>query len=116
MDPMGDPLGIYIRSLHALKAMAAPECLVLPGHNLPFIGLHRRADELLHHHEARCDAILEACRGAALTAAQLVPVVFGRTIEDPHQMGFAFSEALAHINYLERAGRLRFGPGGYRSA
>jgi glyoxylase-like metal-dependent hydrolase (beta-lactamase superfamily II) len=116
MDPMGDPLGIYIRSLHALKAMAAPDCLVLPGHNLPFIGLHQRADELLDHHAARCDAILEACRGAALTAAELVPVVFRRSIDDPHQMGFAFSEALAHVNYLERGGRLRFASGRYRSA
>jgi len=115
MDPMGDPLGIYIRSLHALKAMAAPDCLVLPGHNLPFLGLHQRADELLEHHAARCDSILEACREAGRTAAELVPVVFRRTIEDPHQMGFAFSEALAHINYLERARRLRFEAGRYHS-
>jgi glyoxylase-like metal-dependent hydrolase (beta-lactamase superfamily II) len=106
MDPQGDPLGIYIRSLEALKAGIAAETLVLPGHHQPFIGLHRRADELLAHHVARCDAILDACARHALTAAELIPVVFGRTIEDPHQVGFAFSEALAHINYLERAGAL----------
>jgi glyoxylase-like metal-dependent hydrolase (beta-lactamase superfamily II) len=114
MDPMGDPLGLYIRSLHALKATVAPESLVLPGHNLPFLGLHQRADELLAHHEARCAAILDACRDGGRTAAELVPVVFGRVIEDPHQMGFAFSEALAHVNHLERARRLRFEAGSYR--
>jgi glyoxylase-like metal-dependent hydrolase (beta-lactamase superfamily II) len=116
MDPEGDPLGIYIRSLNLLKRTVAEESLVLPGHHLPFHGLHGRADELLAHHEARCAAILAACRNAPLTAAELVPVVFGRSIEDPHQMGFAFSEALAHINLLERMRKLRFAGGKYQVA
>ena len=116
MDPQGDPLGIYMRSLRLLKDRLAEDSFVLPGHHLPFLGLHQRADELLQHHEARCEAILLACRQEARTAAELVPVVFGRRIEDPHQMGFAFSEALAHINYLERAQRLDFRDGRYRAA
>jgi hypothetical protein len=33
-------------------------------------------------------------------------VMFHRIIDDPHQMGFAFSEVLAHVNYMLRAGRL----------
>jgi hypothetical protein len=32
--------------------------------------------------------------------------VFGRAIEDPHQMSFAFGETLAHVNYLVRRGEL----------
>jgi len=115
MDPAGDPLGIYIRSLNGLKDRVTENALVLPGHNLPFHGLHRRVDELLLHHEARCDAIREACRERAHTAAELVPVVFRRPIDDPHQMGFAFSETLAHVNYMERGGRLRFEGGRYRA-
>ena len=70
--------------------------MVLPGHNLPFVGLGTRIDELCAHHEARCVAIETACRRAPCTAADLVPVVFRRVIDDPHQMGFAFSEGLAH--------------------
>jgi hypothetical protein len=88
------------------------DVLVLPGHNLPFVGLRRRIDELCSHHEARCLAIEEACRRAPCTAANLVPVVFRRAIDDPHQMGFAFSEVLAHVNYMLRAGRLRLVAGG----
>jgi hypothetical protein len=84
---------------------------VLPGHNLPFVGLHTRVDELAAHHEARCLAIEEACRRTPHTAADLVPVVFRRTIDDPHQMGFAFSEVLAHVNYMLRENRLRPMPG-----
>ena len=107
-DPDGDPLGIYLRSLRDLKQAVAADTLVLPGHGLPFTGLHPRLDELAAHHEARCAAILAACGARGLSGAALVPVVFGRPIDDPHQMGFAFSEALAHVNLLRRRGRLRF--------
>ena len=115
MDPEGDPLGIYLRSLASLKSTIPADALVLPGHNLPFVGLHPRLDELTAHHEARCDAIFDACRERGHTGAELVPVVFGRLIDDPHQMGFAFSEALAHVNLLLRQGRLRFEDGRYHA-
>jgi glyoxylase-like metal-dependent hydrolase (beta-lactamase superfamily II) len=111
MDPEGDPLGIYLRSLASLKRDIPADALTLPGHNLPFIGLHQRIDELAAHHEARCLAIEEACRRAPQTAADLVPVVFHRAIDDPHQMGFAFSEVLAHVNYMLRENRLQPVPG-----
>ena len=52
-----------------------------------------------------CAAIVDACRQAPKSAAEIVPVLF-RRILDPHQMGFAFSEVLAHVNYLVRQGRL----------
>jgi glyoxylase-like metal-dependent hydrolase (beta-lactamase superfamily II) len=111
MDPEGDPLGIYLRSLTSLKRDMPENVLVLPGHNLPFIGLHTRVDELAAHHEVRCRAIEEACRQAPHTTADLVPVVFRRIIDDPHQMGFAFSEVLAHVNYMLRENRLQPVPG-----
>jgi glyoxylase-like metal-dependent hydrolase (beta-lactamase superfamily II) len=113
MDPEGDPLGIYLRSLAGLKRDIPEHALVLPGHNLPFVGLHARIDELREHHEARCQAIAEACRKASCTTAELVPVVFRRPIDDPHQMGFAFGEVLAHVNYMLREHRLQPVPGSY---
>ncbi len=102
MDPNGDPLGAYLRSLTALKQILPAETLALPGHNLPFVGLHARIEELIAHHQARCEAILNAADKGRTTAIDLVPVVFGRAIDDPHQMSFAFGEALAHVNYLVR--------------
>ena len=62
IDPDGDPLGLFLRSLGELKQAIAPQTLVLPGHDLPFVGLHGRADELAAHHESRCAAIVTACR------------------------------------------------------
>jgi glyoxylase-like metal-dependent hydrolase (beta-lactamase superfamily II) len=107
MDPDGDPLGIYLRSLNRLKRTLPEDVLVLPGHNLPFAGLALRADELIAHHEARCMAIVEACKAAPQTVAELVPVIFGRKIDDPHQLVFAFGEALAHVNLMVRARRIK---------
>lgn len=116
MDPEGDPLGIFLRSLAELRRALPADTLVLPGHNLPFVGLPARVDELAAHHAARCAAILAACMHAGHTAAELVPVVFGRPIEDPHQMGFAFSEALAHVNLMQRQGRLYLAGGRWHAA
>jgi glyoxylase-like metal-dependent hydrolase (beta-lactamase superfamily II) len=105
VDPHGDPLGLYLRSLRALKVQIPADALVLPGHQLAFYGLHARSDELTAHHEARCAAIARACRQAPRSAAELVPVLFHRQL-DPHQMSFAFSEVQAHVNYMLRRGQL----------
>ena len=102
-DPHGDPLGAYLRSLGRLKQDLPPETLALPGHNLPFVGLPARIDELIAHHQSRCEAILRAVEAGVSSAVDLVPFVFSRKIEDPHQMSFAFGETLAHVNYLVRA-------------
>ena len=106
IDPEGDPLGQYLRSLEALRRDIGSDVLVLPGHNLPFRGLHARIEGLIAHHHSRCDRIMRACRAAPCSAAELVPFVFTRKL-DPHQMGFAFGEVLAHVNYLRRRGSLK---------
>src|SRR5436305_12775549 len=51
VDPEGDPLGLYLRSLKELREEIPSDALVLPGHQLPFIGLHTRSSELIAHHE-----------------------------------------------------------------
>ena len=105
VDPDGDPLALYLRSLRALTEQVAPDVLVLPGHQLPFYGLHTRAEELIAHHGLRCDLILSSCKGTPHSAAELVPVLFPKAL-DPHQLSFAFSETQAHINYLIGRGSL----------
>ena len=105
IDPNGDPLGHFLRSLRQLRQDIPADVLVLPGHRRPFYGLHTRAAELEAHHELRCDLIREACTAAPQTVADLVPVMFARKL-DAHQMSFAFTEALAHVNRLVRRGEL----------
>lgn len=105
VDPTGDPLGLYLRSLRELAMNLPVDTLVLPGHELPFHGLHFRAKELIAHHEKRCAAIADFCSSQPRTAAELVPVIFHHAL-DSHQMSFAFSEVLAHVNYMLRQERL----------
>jgi glyoxylase-like metal-dependent hydrolase (beta-lactamase superfamily II) len=105
MEPDLDALGIYLRSLSDLRDAVARDVLVLPGHGLPFHGLHERIGELLEHHEQRCTAIAEACRQQPLTVADIVPCVFHREL-DEHQTGFAFGEVLAHVNHMLGRGQL----------
>ena len=105
MEPDLDALGIYLRSLSAIRDAVAGDVLVLPGHGLPFYGLHHRIAELLEHHVERCAAIADACHRQPLSVAELVPHVFHRVL-DEHQTGFAFGEVLAHVNYMLGDARL----------
>lgn len=104
-EPHGDPLGHFLRGLRMLRAEIPDDVLVLPGHRRPFIGLHQRCTELEAHHEERCDLIRNACARAPQSVADLVPALFPRQL-DPHQMSFAFTEALAHVNRLIRRGEI----------
>lgn len=105
MEPDLDALGIYLRSLRALRDAVPADMLVLPGHGLPFYGLHARIGELIEHHGQRCDLIAEACQARPLSVAELVPQVFHRDL-DEHQTGFAFGEVLAHVNHMLGSGTL----------
>ncbi|HEX2940381.1 MAG TPA: MBL fold metallo-hydrolase, partial [Rhodopila sp.] len=113
MEPELDALGIYLQSLRDIKAAVAADVLVLPGHGLPFYGLHDRIDELITHHGQRCAEIAAACRSRALTVAEIIPFVFTREL-DAHQTGFAFGEVLAHVNHMLGKGELarETGPAG----
>jgi glyoxylase-like metal-dependent hydrolase (beta-lactamase superfamily II) len=105
IDPTADPLGLFYRSLRQLKTDLPEDALALAGHRLPFVGVHRRCDELIAHHEERCGMIAAACRERPQSVSDLLPVVFPR-VADPHQLGFAFSEVFAHVNRMLRDGRL----------
>jgi glyoxylase-like metal-dependent hydrolase (beta-lactamase superfamily II) len=106
MEPDLDALGIYLGSLRAIRENVAPDVLVLPGHGLPFHGLHDRIEELIQHHGQRCGEIAMACKDAPLSVAEIVPVLFTRPL-DAHQTGFAFGEVLAHVNHMRGRGELR---------
>ncbi len=80
---------------------------MLPSHGRPFRGLHARVDQLHAHHAERCEVLLDACRGTGKSAAELIAVLFNREIPDPHQTMFAMGEAIAHLNYLEHAGKMQ---------
>ena len=106
VNPDGDPLRLFLASIDAFLALPA-DTLVLPAHGRPFRGIHDRVAQLHAHHVERCNVLLKACKGKAASAAELIPALFEREFDDIHQTMFAMGEAIAHLNHLWHAGRLR---------
>ncbi|OUS22356.1 MBL fold metallo-hydrolase [Rhodobacterales bacterium 59_46_T64] len=106
-EPGGDPLGGFLHSLDRLRSTLPDDVLVLAGHRMPFYGLHDRCTALIAHHHERCDIIRAALATGPKSAAELVPVMFPRDLT-PHEMSFAFTEVLAHTNYLVGTGDCRW--------
>jgi len=103
--PMADALGWFLDSLRDMAERFPGDTLVLPSHGLPFTGIEARVAALLAHHAARCGELEEACDHAPESAAGLLATLFPRAL-DTHQTMFAMGEAIAHLNHLEKAGRL----------
>ncbi len=119
IEPEADPLPLYLSSIERLRALPAGT-LVLPSHGKPFTGLHQRIGQLQSHHEERFADVLAACAERPQSAAELLPVLFKRTL-DLHQTTFAMGESVAHLHALvskrqlralavDRDGVLRFAP------
>ena len=109
-EPHANPLKDWMESHDKLLGRIPGDTLVLPAHNLPFRGVRQRLSELIDHHEDRMLAIEEACQERALTARDMLPVLFKREL-DPRQMMMALGEAIAHIHLLEHRNRLERVPG-----
>jgi glyoxylase-like metal-dependent hydrolase (beta-lactamase superfamily II) len=103
-EPEADQLTLFLASLEKFRRLAS-DCLVLPSHGLPFIGLHERADGLRRHHDERLAVALDACR-RPVTAWDLVSVMFRRRLDD-HQLFFAIGESLAHLHCLVTRGQVQ---------
>ena len=103
--PGADALRWYLDSLDVLAREMPAETLVLPSHGLPFVGVQERVGDLHAHHAERLQALENSCQQAPQSAAGLLEVLFNRAL-DTHQTMFAMGEAIAHLNYLEQAGRL----------
>jgi glyoxylase-like metal-dependent hydrolase (beta-lactamase superfamily II) len=105
LEPEADSLSLYLDSLSRYEPLPA-DTLVLPSHGKPFRGLHARIRQLREHHDERLADVMSACRAKPCSAADLLPVLFKRTL-DLHQTTFAMGEAVAHLHALWYSGQLR---------
>ena len=101
-DP--NPLGSYLSSLQRLRALSE-DTLVLPAHGVPFRGLRQRIDDLTGHHLEQLDKLAALCVEPKV-AMDVLPFMFRRELKDMH-LFLAIGEALAHLEYLVHAGRVR---------
>ncbi len=104
-EPESNPLKLFLDSIDKFRALDA-QTLTLPAHGKPFTGLHRRIAQLHAHHRDRLAEVMQACSAKPCSGADLVPVLFQRTL-DLHQTTFAMGESIAHLHALWFDGRLR---------
>ncbi len=102
-EPDADPLADWLGSIEQLRRLD-PDTRVFPAHNEPFIGLHTRLDQLAADHHCKLDALQAACT-TPLSAWDSFSVLFRRAVSDG-EIQMATGEALAHLHWLHRRGRL----------
>ncbi|MCF8079169.1 MAG: MBL fold metallo-hydrolase [Desulfobacterales bacterium] len=110
-----NPLADYLDSLEKVRALAVD--WVLPGHRRVFRHHRRRIDELIEHHRSRCREVAEAMAAGPATAYEVASRIrwdvgaasWGEI--PPAQRWFALGETIAHLRYLEMAGRVLRRPG-----
>ncbi len=105
VEPESNALKQFLDSIDKFRALPA-DTLTLPSHGKPFTGLHTRIDQLHDHHRDRLADVLAACARAPQSAADMLPVLFKRTL-DLHQTTFAMGESVAHLHALWFGGQVR---------
>lgn len=102
-EPDADPLTEYVTSLATFKSLPK-DTLVLPAHGKPFYGLHERIDELIAHHDERCEILIEHCQ-TPMSVYETLPLLFKRPLKG-QSIFMAMAEALAHAHKLINEGRM----------
>ncbi|NQV55571.1 MAG: MBL fold metallo-hydrolase [Rhodospirillales bacterium] len=102
-NPNGNPLDDFLESNRGFRDLPG-DVTVLPSHNLPFTGMHRRLDEYDAHHAERLEETLRIC-AEPTHAFEVSTKLFKRDLSD-HHLFFALGETLAHLRYLEAQGRM----------
>jgi glyoxylase-like metal-dependent hydrolase (beta-lactamase superfamily II) len=98
-----DALGEYLASLDTLAALDVD--LILPSHGAPFTGLKGWIAATRSHHQERSGNVLSALDAGPRTAHEVVLTLWTRELS-PFHYRFALFEALAHLEYLRRQGRV----------
>lgn len=102
-EPLANPLADWIASCEKLRDMVPEDVLVLPAHNEPFHGAHKRLDHLVKGHEAALKRLKQRLEEAPRRVVDVFPAVFGRAIGDD-VLSMATGEALAHLRCLIERG------------
>lgn len=110
-EPKANPLKDWLQSCNKLKAAVDSDVLVLPAHNTPFRGAHKRLDHLIRGHETGLKRLAQRLGENPRRVVDTFPALFGRKIGDD-SLSLATGEAMAHLNYLIAAGRAVVGKDG----
>jgi glyoxylase-like metal-dependent hydrolase (beta-lactamase superfamily II) len=102
------PLTRYLESLRAMHQYRSAEAL--PAHEYRFRGIAERSDALIEHHDARAREVLDIVAAAGQPTIWEVAqkLTWSRPWDEitGYMRRAALAEAEAHVEYLEREGRL----------
>ena len=101
--PGRDMLAEFLESLDRLAALDVD--VVFPGHGEPFSGHRTWITETIGHHRQRCVEIVELTRKSPRTVHSMVGDLWRRSLS-PINHHFAVFEVLAHLEYMQRQGRV----------
>ena len=105
-DTQPGPLGRYLQSLSDLSQIDVR--LALPGHGALIANWRQRIEQIQAHHDQRL-ARMAAAAGNGATIYEMGQQVFRLATLTPHEVRFAVSETLAHVDYLVQQGVLARG-------
>jgi glyoxylase-like metal-dependent hydrolase (beta-lactamase superfamily II) len=97
-----NPLASFLYSLESLSRLSVKTAF--PGHRDPFSTFTERAQEIILHHHERLEK-MHALLCTPMTAYQVCQSVFGEKLSI-HHLRFAMAETLAHMIYLQAAGKV----------
>ena len=103
-EPEANPLKDWMESLGAMKPRIPADVLVLPAHGKPFRGAHERIDALIDEHQDGLRKLEDICHKPR-RAIDTFPALFKAKI-DRKNLIMATGEAIAHLNYLRKEGRM----------
>lgn len=108
-EPEANPLDDWLRSCRKLLETLPEDVLVLPAHNEPFIGAHKRLQHLIDGHETALTRLRQRLGKQSMTVLDTFIAVFGRAIKED-EVSMATGEAIAHLNYLKHRQELSVYP------
>ena len=105
-EPNANPLQDWIDSCWRLQDVLPEDCLVLPAHNDPFYGAHKRLQSLIDSHENALTRLVDICGEPRRAVDQEVfSILFKRKINGDN-FSMATGESLAHLMCLVHRGIL----------
>lgn len=102
-EPEADPLTEWLDSCQKLIDAVPEDVLVLPAHNEPFHGAHKRLRHLIDGHDLSLERLRSRLADQPRRVTQTFPALFGRKI-GPDVLSMATGEAIAHLNCLMARG------------
>ena len=109
-EPGANPLLDWMESCEKLIQRLPEDVLVLPAHNEPFRGAHKRLRHLIDGHEVALKRLRRRLEERPRSVLETFPAIFGRAIK-PDELGMATGEAIAHLNCLIYRGEVSAVPG-----